>query len=139
MDKTLEELNKIVNSMNILILEDDPERIRCFKRWFSRHNLTVVNHAQDAIDNLRTKEFSLVFLDHDLDGRVFVPSDEPNTGFQVAVRFGEFSRNFGTNVIIHSMNGPAAQRMERVISMNAIVNLIPFSYGLKQLLDSLDV
>lgn len=96
--------------MRILVLEDSPERIGEFVNMFGDHSLVIVNTAADAISFLSTSKFDVVFLDHDLGGKVYVDSEEENTGYQVA-KMLPVSLNRHTPVIIHSWNGAGAKRM----------------------------
>ena len=101
--------------MKILILEDDENRVATFVKhlpiWL---DVTYVTTAEAAIEHLSTEEFSVVFLDHDLGGEVYVDPSNPNTGSGV-VRW--MLENVETvhdpDIIIHSMNTPAAQPMEK--------------------------
>ena len=77
--------------MKILILEDSAIRIQIFKKILNKkHKLYFydqVEEAKNAIDNLGP--FDVIYLDHDLDQRIFVDSDENNTGFQLAKYIAE--------------------------------------------------
>ena len=72
--------------MKILILEDSKERIKIFKKNLTKyHDLYFFDNVQDARDALELMgPWDMLFLDHDLDNRVYVESEEPNTGYQLA-------------------------------------------------------
>ncbi|MCV0439867.1 MAG: response regulator [Hydrogenophaga sp.] len=101
--------------MKILILEDDENRIATFmEKLPTWQDVTCVTTAEAAIEKLSTEEFAVVFLDHDLGGEVYVDPSNPNTGSGV-VRW--MLQNVETvqdpDIVIHSMNTPAALAMEQ--------------------------
>ena len=66
---------------NILVVEDDYRRIKWFKDNLEKScYLDVFEHANQGIKAVKEKKYDLIFLDHDLGGRVFVPSEDANTG-----------------------------------------------------------
>ena len=101
--------------MKILILEDSSVRIRIFKEKLSRdHDLYFFNKVDDAKRALDTLgPFDMMFLDHDLDNRIYVDSDEENTGFQLARYIAE--KKLKSKIIIHTMNHHGAQKMLEVL------------------------
>ena len=104
--------------MKIFILEDDAERIKSFKKikginneLFIYDNINEVKRAY-----LEKGPFDFYYFDHDLDNRTFVPSNEPNTGYQVAKWIVENDKTILSKpVIIHSMNYEGAQNIKSVI------------------------
>lgn len=118
---------RLNNVRNIFILEDNSFRVAWFKKTFLNYNLTIIDNAQEANKLLSEKKYDLIFLDHDLDDRVFVNSDEENTGYQVAKELGNPDRehlNRETPAIIHSLNPAGAGRMIEAHPFN--VCHIPF-------------
>ncbi len=110
--------------MKIFILEDNPERIKTFKEILKEHELTIAENVEQAKKAYGKGDFDILFLDHDLGGRVYVPSAEPNTGYQ----FAEFIKDDDPNcadkeIIIHSMNPAGCQAMQHVLPW---AQLIPF-------------
>jgi CheY-like chemotaxis protein len=101
--------------MKILILEDNAERIRIFKKHLEHeHELYFfdqVEEAERALDEFGP--FECIYLDHDLDGRVFVDPEEPNTGYQLAKAIAE--RNVDARIVLHTMNPFGAARMKEVL------------------------
>lgn len=102
---------------NVLFLDDASWRHDEFQR-ISDHledvYVTMTCTAQGAIEALKSEEFDQVFLDHDLalvDS--MVPPDgsstEP-TGMDVVRHILDMQRP-PKEVIVHSMNGPAAEMM----------------------------
>jgi len=97
--------------MKILILEDDHNRIATFRdKLGERHELTIVETAEDAISKLKSDIFDVIFLDHDLGGEVYVSTEDKNTGSEVARWMSQAKLN-QPYVIIHSLNTPAAASM----------------------------
>jgi len=115
----------MAEKINILVLEDDETRITHFRERF--HSLFLVGEntgkhmseicyartAQDAIEFLKeTAHFDIIFLDHDLGDRVFVSSDDENTGSEVVRYLVEHSNEYSnTRFIIHSFNPIGAESM----------------------------
>jgi CheY-like chemotaxis protein len=95
-----------------LILEDDPARWEIFKMALLGHDLTIVDTAQAAKDEIAANVYDAIFLDHDLGGETYVSEANENTGSEVA-RFlaGSTGDILNTPIIIHSMNIPAARGM----------------------------
>jgi len=103
--------------MNIFILEDDPRRKEVFKEWFKNEDFIIVEDADAAIELLSKNKYDFIFLDHDLDGRVYVDSKEHNTGYTVAEAISG-TLNKTTRVVIHSHNTVGAALMLSVLSEN---------------------
>jgi CheY-like chemotaxis protein len=105
----------------ILILDDEPERIRAMTALLSNGALgcdvVTFDNAPDMIDWLRKhlEDVSLICLDHDLgpnrcrDGNVF----DPGTGRDVADYLA--SRSPVCPVLIHTTNSLAAPGMAMVL------------------------
>lgn len=97
--------------MKILILEDSVTRINKFKTELKKHDLYFfdkVNEAKEAV--ILLGPFDYYFLDHDLDGEIYVDSNNKNTGYQ----FAKFLAQEGIKAefIIHSMNVVGVQNMK---------------------------
>jgi len=127
-----ENLTSSNNKMRIFILEDDHMRIHWFTEKFKMHKLTIATNAADAIKILSSHEFSFIMLDHDLGGKVFVDSEDENTGYQVAKALIT-TANAKKPVIIHSWNVPAAKRMQYVIGETSLT--FPFGSFDKSILE----
>ena len=101
--------------MKILILEDSPERIKTFKRKLMNHDTYFFDNVEEAKKALKLLgPFDIVFLDHDLDDRVFVNSNDANTGYQLAKYIAENNINI-PDVIIHTMNPVGAENIKSVL------------------------
>lgn len=110
--------------MNIFILEDDQNRMKVFKKKFINHHLEYTDQVEEAKTILTKTKFDYIFLDHDLGGRVYVNSNEENTGFQLAkwIRDNKIECD---KIIIHSLNPVGAVNMQRVLTD---AEHIPFIY-----------
>jgi CheY-like chemotaxis protein len=107
--------------MKILVLEDNEERIKWFKRKLEPFcDLTMFSNAELAIEKIKEEKFDVIFLDHDLGGKVYVDSNEPNTGYQVA-KIIPNTINKDSYIIIHSLNPVGIQNMMNELNgMNVI-------------------
>jgi len=138
--------------MKILILEDDQERIKCFRDRFSEIKkddlslITYIENAQICIDMLSRNKFDFLFLDHDLDGRVYVSTDEENTGSEVARWIERNSDKLvsesgkKTRIIIHSYNEYGANYMLDKIEGSVWIPSVweePFFDEIKEELDNI--
>jgi CheY-like chemotaxis protein len=99
----------------VLILEDDPIRHKAFKTNFWHCDMTIVITAQEAIKKLTNNQYDYLFLDHDLGGTQFAPSDE-NSGYAVA-KFLENNPQYkpATRIIIHSLNPDGRKAMNMAL------------------------
>ena len=100
--------------MKILILEDDLIRMKVFNRMFHKHMITHACNSDEAIKHLDKEKFDYIFLDHDLGGRIFVNSNEYDTGYRVA-KYIPQSINKDTDVVIHSWNPAGAKNMKNIL------------------------
>ena len=100
----------------ILILDDDPKRHDQFRKNYIGHNLIHVHDADTCIEALiENSLFDVIFLDHDLGGRVYVGTDEHNTGSTVAKWLAENPSKCSENIIIHSLNPAGRQNMKAIL------------------------
>lgn len=111
--------------MKILILEDSQARINTFKQKLNSKDYELyffdkVEDAELALENIGG--FSVAFLDHDLDGEIFVDSNKENTGYQLA-KFISDKKIDIPSIIIHSMNVVGAQNMKNLLPK---AEVIPF-------------
>lgn len=103
---------------SIFFLEDNPQRYAHFYKWIETKvddpEIVSATNAADAIDILRDrKHFDVIFLDHDLGGKIFVDSGSENTGYQVA-KFMKRNGNTFKQMIIHSQNPVGAQNINNI-------------------------
>ncbi|MBZ0306489.1 MAG: response regulator [Anaerolineae bacterium] len=122
--------------MNILVLDDNPHRIRFFQNGLKSHKLTICRHARAAIHALKNHPFDMMFLDHDLKGKPADPDDE-NSGSEVARYIAE--QEIGCPcIILHTENRTGQEAMEGILSQ---CHVIPYSklkkMGLSKIVASL--
>jgi len=121
--------------MNILVLEDNPERQKVFMKELSRnYQITIVATVELAKTLVEEAEknqdqFHVIFIDHDLGGEVYVDSREENTGYQFAVWLAE--NEIEAQFITHSLN-PVGVR--NIIAALPECEYVPFTL-LKPLLE----
>lgn len=95
--------------MKILFLDDDIDRCKLFYDTLNNeHDITIVHTAASCIHKLKTEEYDIISLDHDLGGTVYAPSDE-YSGYAVAKYIAD--NEIGTPVVIHSYNRTGATNM----------------------------
>ena len=113
--------------MKILILEDNQDRIEKFKILFKNQQVDLVQTVEDAKDACLLNEYSILWLDHDLNGKIWEDSKKENTGYQF-VRWlvdNEVLKN--TLIYIHSMNPVGANKMLNYLKDNGYDGIwIPF-------------
>jgi hypothetical protein len=110
--------------MKIFILEDSESRIRLFKIKLKNHTNTFAKTVKEARKILMNdKNWDIMLLDHDLGEKENVPSEEEETGYQVAV-FIRKNDIKSKQIIIHSFNPVGAERMQQILPGSI---RIPFS------------
>ena len=97
------------DKFTILFLDDNKERTHLFARFFP--NALTCEHAEEMNRLINENPNSIVFLDHDLDGRVYVDSSEINTGSEV-VRFIVKNNPKIKTIVIHTMNDKVNSKMK---------------------------
>jgi hypothetical protein len=97
--------------MKILILEDNPIRQEKFKNLFKNQELFIFDNVEDAYNACLINDFQVAFLDHDLGGKIWVNSNEENTGYQFVKKLIENNLQNKMLSYIHSMNPIGANRM----------------------------
>lgn len=96
--------------MRILVLDDDKERLKHFKQKLIGHIVDCVETAWEAIELLEKNEYTHIFLDHDLGGKVYQPSG-PGTGYEVAEWIHNHKDAKAYKIVVHSFHLHGAQRM----------------------------
>jgi hypothetical protein len=94
--------------MKILILEDDPERMKIIKPLIEGNDYHWITSAFDEIE----PHYDLYMLDHDLGGRQMDEHEDCGMVF-VEKHLEQLQKSF---VIIHSFNVPAAIKMHEKIT-----------------------
>jgi CheY-like chemotaxis protein len=109
----------IYNSMNIFVLEDNSERIDVFNKQlteiFPTASIFFSIDAKSAKNVLkRFGGFDIMLLDHDLGSKIFVNSQEENTGYQVAKFIVKEKIDYKV-AICHSMNPVGSENISAVL------------------------
>lgn len=101
--------------MKILFLDDNQYRIFvAISKLGDDNEISIVMTAQEAIEMLEKHVFDVVYLDHDLGGKVYQSSDEENCGMEVVRWIIKNLPPIG-KIVIHSWNIPAAMRMKEML------------------------
>lgn len=93
-------------NLRVLIVEDQPERQNCLKRFFKDHSLVLAQIPKRAIRLLEAFAFDLISLDSNLAG--------PGQYGDVAAFVSE-SRNAKDKAMVHSVNAPDANQILALI------------------------
>jgi len=115
--------------MKILILEDDPERTKTFRRKLIGNIVVFTTTVQSCITALTSEDFDCLMLDHDLGGQVYqTPGDE--TGYGVVKWLVKHQDRCPRQIYVHSLNGPAADAMIKLFADYGIITqYIPFLWN----------
>jgi len=97
--------------MNVLVLDDDNNRLVRFRRGLLNHNVTTATNAKEAIAQLQSHDWDVVFLDHDLGGTGQPEPSGPGTGWEVAKWLQDNPKHIPPHVIVHSFNPAGAKNM----------------------------
>jgi len=115
--------------MNIFIVEDDQVRIDIFKEKFEGIKnaklfiATTASEAKKILKENKDKQWDMIFLDHDLGGRVYVESADQNTGYQVAKFIRDNDIKY-YNIITHTLNPMGAKNIQGILKD---CNHVPFT------------
>jgi len=113
--------------MKILLLEDNQYRIDKFKELYINQELFIYNNVLDAHHACVCNDFQVMFLDHDLDNRIWVNSQEENTGYQFVKFLVNNKLQKNSLIYIHSMNPIGANKMLNYLKDNGYDGIwIPF-------------
>ena len=118
--------------MKVLFLDDDPVRVNIARNRYQKHELHIATTVEEAIQLInKFSPFDLVCLDHDLDGKVYTPSDE-HSGFWVAKYIAEqlTKEQLPKNIIVHTWNRNGAKKMVAILR-----HKIPTTWGTFQMKD----
>ncbi|MCI0559388.1 MAG: hypothetical protein MN733_12910 [Nitrososphaera sp.] len=114
-----------MGSMKLLLLEDDPQRIRWFRCVFDTWDIHVTNSVSEAIRLCEQNLYDRLYLDHDLGD--FKPSILQDSGYDFAQWLAERpALQHEATVIIHSVNPGGAERMWQALSQTRDVAIVPF-------------
>jgi DNA-binding NtrC family response regulator len=96
---------------DVLVMDDTDERLRWFKQRMP--HCTTVKTADEAIEALKTNQFRVVFLDHDLHWMHADNTIVKGTGKEVALHLKKIG--FTGIVVIHSKHEEAAAVMAKIL------------------------
>ena len=88
--------------LDIFVLEDSPERIKWFQKTFGDCNIVYTKDVITACDEIRTKDYDIIFLDRDL-------GHPKENGEDVAWIMKEEQLAKDSCIIVHTVN-PRGQR-----------------------------
>lgn len=100
--------------MKVLVVEDNSARLAKFKVDLAGHDVYFAETSIRAQRFLKKHIFDIIFLDHDLGGRIMVESNDQNTGYQVAKAISG-SANEDAYIVIHSANVVGANNIKAVL------------------------
>lgn len=114
--------------MKVFILEDDINRIEKFRQKLRQHSVTYCDDVPTAKALLKKDKYEIIFFDHDLGGEQMVPSEHPNTGYQLAKWLREQDMHF-EQIIIHTCNPGGGDRiLDEVKNLSQNITRMPFPY-----------
>ena len=113
--------------MKILILEDNPIRIEKFRKLFKNQEVDFSFIVEDAKAACLSNNYSVLWLDHDLEGKIWEDSTKENTGYQFVKWMVDNNLQKNALIYIHSMNPIGANRMLNYLKDNDYDGIwIPF-------------
>lgn len=119
--------------MDILLLEDDPQRILWFQGRAGRHTMHITQRVAQAIDWCKQRQYDLICLDHDLADHhyegLFKGYAEPleSTGYDMAQYLaGDARRQTNARILVHSVNLTGAIRMTEALKGRRVMRT-PFT------------
>lgn len=113
--------------MKIFVLEDNVQRIKQFATRLLNHSVVITTNAEEAIKELsKNLDYDYFFLDHDLGDEVFMDSNLPNTGYQVAKFLAD--KEIKGRIVIHSMNYDGAKNMQSLLPKAKTIMFNPLMF-----------
>lgn len=120
--------------IDVFVLEDDPERVKWFKMTFGSCNIVCTKDIKTACDELRTKDYDLIFLDRDLG----YPRGQ--SGEDVAWTMKEEELVKDGKVVIHTVNPHGQKAMRRYLDKyHNNIYVIPFPQLIKMKLEDFGI
>lgn len=126
----------------IFILEDDPERIRQFSKWFDPYNKAIqwdCIHTCERVDDFKPP-YDYIFLDHDLGGsqlgykhgRPLSVQEAEDCGLTFVKLVGaKLQQHQPSMVVLHSYNPDGARNMAMELRGWVKKNVIIAPFGTK--------
>lgn len=114
--------------IRVLALEDKEDRGATILSTFP--NVLWVRTARDCINELKTKPYDIVTLDHDLNQEVFVDSNREDCGMEVVRWLVKQRMQKQIRVVVHSHNLPVSEKMVSALkTAGYLVEYEPFGLG----------
>jgi len=114
--------------MKILVLEDNPIRQDKFRELFKNQEVFIYDNTLDAFHICLTIDFQILWLDHDLEGKIWEDSNKENTGYQFIKWLVDNEKQRNSLIYIHSMNPIGASKMLNYLKDNGYDGIwIPFN------------
>lgn len=104
--------------MRVLILEDDINRIKQFKKKFIDHDVTICYEPKEAIRKLKDSNWDILYLDHDLDDDHVVPGE--HTGYEVAEWLSKNIDRCPAEIYVHSLNRYGRKKMIEILPQSVL-------------------
>lgn len=111
--------------MKVLILEDNEARIKYFVRNLSGFKITYTEIAKEVIYKLDKQKWDILFLDHDLGETINDPTNNKNTGSEVARWLSEHPKKQPKLIILHTLNIRGQKYMKSLLPKSII---LPFAW-----------
>jgi hypothetical protein len=96
----------------IFILDDDENRQEWFKKEFTHVQIVSALDIDEAVKKFNNT-YKLILLDHDLGNRIYVPSEDRNTGYQFCKHLLEYE--ITCDILLHSMNSVGVNNMKNLL------------------------
>ena len=107
--------------IDIFILEDCPERTKWFQKTFGDCNLCITKDVKTACDEIRTKDYDLIFLDRDL-------GHPKENGEDVAWVMKEEQLAKTACIVVHTVNPRGQRNIKKYLEKyHNNVNMIDFT------------
>lgn len=121
-----------MSKKTFFILEDSKERMETFEKLFKKkYGDNFIIYSSDNVEKAKLLfanhfPYDTIFLDHDLEGKVYVSSKDSNTGYSFAswMKKNYPDRIKKQQIIVHSMNGVGAKNIKNILP-NA--DIVPFN------------
>jgi hypothetical protein len=110
------------------IVEDDSRRVNWFLKHFKFIDIDIISDMSEV--NKWNGPYSLYFLDHDLGNRIFIKSEDPNSGYSfIKWLILHYPEELSKEFIIHSLNPIGSENMKKLLIDNSAkkVSTLPFN------------
>lgn len=121
----------------ILVVEDDPERIKWFKQAFIGTIVDCTKDVSQAIEWLKNKKYDILFLDNDLSEKDYSATGITETmGYNVSLFLEEHTdNNTDMMIIVHSFNDTMSRKIVQALRYRNDVSRVVY-YNLQKLVEN---